>query len=134
MRLSAKHGVSIRGWFEACTIVALGAEDDLTRRDLIVEVWAAARRLEASDAYRSRPQRRFHVDLGDELAAALAAACQRHGVSMNAALAVTVMGTKEPAVIAYMAEVHTTTLLLARRLDRYRRSRKRLNPPLAVNT
>jgi hypothetical protein len=122
--LSRKYGVSFRAIFEAVTIVAFDDEGDPERRAGQLELWAVARRLEASPNFRAEPRRKIIARLDDALAAQLAAACKRFGVSQNAALGLVVMPWPEEdseAFRRHRAANMDRIVALARALDFGRR-------------
>jgi len=89
--LSQRYGVSFRGIFEAATTISIADETDPERRDMQLEIWQVAKRLEDSPEFRAGPRRKVIARLDDTLAAALAESCERFGVSQNAALGLIVM-------------------------------------------
>lgn len=89
--LSERYGVSFRGIFEAATTISIQDEADPVRRESQLEIWRVAVRLDQSPEFRRGPRRKIIARLDDDLAAALAASCCRHGVSQNAALGLVVM-------------------------------------------
>ena len=89
--LSERYGISFRGIFEAATTISIQDEFDPKRRDLQLEIWKIAARLERSPEFRQGPRRKVIARLDDALGEALAESCARHGVSQNAALGLIVM-------------------------------------------
>lgn len=92
LKLCREHGVSKQGLFEAATIIALEDELDPDHTEIQVAIWAMARRLEETGALWGGPERRrLAIMMDDCLFARLEDACQRFGVSRNAALGLVVM-------------------------------------------
>lgn len=84
--LCQKHNVTMRGIFEATTIICCRDLEDPLRREWTLLLWDAARALDESEELRRPPRRRVNAKLDDEVASMLAAACVKFGVSQNAAL------------------------------------------------
>lgn len=91
MRLCERHGLSIRALFEAATLVALEDEADPERHQSQVNMWSVVARLQASEAFRAVPRHKLVVAMDDDIFEAFHAACERFGVSQNAALGLVVM-------------------------------------------
>lgn len=85
------YGVTMRGVFEATTVVCMKDMEDPARRDDTIQLWEAARALEESSAFRQQPIRRVNAKFDDdELVKRFAATCRQFGVSQNAALGLAV--------------------------------------------
>jgi hypothetical protein len=92
LTLCARFGVSQQAVFEAATLIALEDELDPDHTDEQVAIWRIARRLEQSGAMWGGLERhRLAIRMDDDAAARLEDACQRFGVSKNAALGLVVM-------------------------------------------
>lgn len=129
MRLCERHGVTIRAFFEATTLVALEDEADPERHDAQVAMWGVARLLEASEAFRAAPRHKQVVTMDQDVFVRFQGACRRFGVSQNAALGLVVMPwpEKTPAeCIEYRRNNLHRIVERARRLDFLRRHGSRL--------
>jgi len=118
--LSQRYGVTYRGIFEAAATISFRDENDPERRDMQLEIWKVAERLQASPAFRAEPRRKIIARICDHLADQLAEACERHGVSRNAALGLVVMPWPEEDTETfhrYRAENLHRIIDLARELD-----------------
>jgi len=123
--LSQHFGVTFRGVFEAAASISFQDEFDPERREMQLEIWRVAKRLEESPQFRQGPRRKIIARLDDELAATLAASCERHRVSQNAALGLVVMPWPEEDTETfrlYRATNLERIIRLARDLDFRRRS------------
>ena len=131
-RLSAlcvRHGVSIRGLFEAAAAVAFDDEAYPERREAQLRIWEVIRLLEASAAYREGPRHRISVEMDAQLADRFQADCFRFGVSMNAAFAGVVMPWPEDSGDdwrTYRRQNIHRVIERARQLDFTRRARSPL--------
>lgn len=86
VELCRRHGLTMRGVFEATTLICIEDLLDPARREWTELLWEAARALDGSDAFRRPPRRRVNAKLDDDVAALLTATCECYGVSQNAAL------------------------------------------------
>lgn len=130
LRLCERYGVTIRGLFEAATLVSLEDEADPARRDGQLAIWDVARCLEASDAFRVAPRHKIVVTMDKDIFERLKAACRRFGVSQNAALALVVMPwptESPPECVEHRRQNISRIVDQARRLDFGRRG-GRLTP------
>lgn len=89
--LSQRYGVTFRGIFEAAATIAFADEADPERHEAQLEIWAVAKRLEASAEFRAEPRRKVIARLCDGIAEQLADACRRFDVSQNATLCLITM-------------------------------------------
>lgn len=125
LRLCGRYGVTIRGTFEAAAMISLEDEIDPERHDEQVAMWAVARRLEASEAFRAVPRHKLVIAMDDEVHLRLQDACRRFGVSQNAALGLVVVPWPEEspeACVDYRRANLQRIIERARRLDFLRRS------------
>lgn len=128
LRMCARYGVSIRAIFEAAAMISLEDESDPDRHDPQVAIWAVARRLEASEAFRAAPRHKIVVAMDDDLHRRLQEACARFGVSQNAALGLVVLPWPEESPkgsVEYRRGNLSRIVERARRLDFLRRSGNR---------
>lgn len=125
LRLCGRYGVSIRAIFESATIISLEDEHDPERHDPQVAMWDVARRLEASEAFRTAPRHKLVIRMDDHVFADFQTTCQRFGVSQNAALALVVMPWPEESpedCLRYRRENLSRIVEQARLLDFVRRA------------
>lgn len=126
--LCRSHGVTQQGLFEAATIIALEDELDPDHTEVQVAIWRMARRLEESGAlWGGKDRHRLAIMMDDCLFARLEDACQRFGVSRNAALGLVVMPPPEEDVEVaerYRVENLHRIIERARALDFERRLRR----------
>lgn len=127
LKLCRTCGVSKQAIFEAATQIALEDERDPERTDVQVAIWGIARRLENDGAlWGGKNRRRLSIAMEDDLFARLEAACDRFGVSRNAALGLVVMPPPEEdweVARRYRDENLHRIVERARRIDFERRLR-----------
>lgn len=126
VRLCTRYGVTIRGVFEAATLISLEDEVDPVRHDGQVSIWEVAARLERSPEYRQARRHRITTAMDDDVLARLRHSCDRFGVSQNAALALVVLPWPEDcseAGVAYRRENLQRIIERARQLDFSHRTR-----------
>lgn len=125
LTLSERYGVSFRAIFEAAATISFLDEFDPERRPTQLKLWTVAGRLEKSPEFRHGPRRKIIARMDDNLAAQLADACRRHGVSQNGALGLVVMPWPEADTDTfrhYRAGNLNRIVSLARKLDFQRRA------------
>lgn len=108
--LCLRHGITIRGLFEAATMISLEDELDPDRSEMQVALWGVARLLERSEAYRTKERDRIVIYFRKSLADQLRESCERFGVSQNAALALVVLPWPEGAGTDIPQEYRRQTL------------------------
>lgn len=132
LRLCGRYGVSAQALFEAAVNISLEDELDPDRTDEQQAIWAIAARLEKSGAiWGGQERQKMAIRMDDCLFGRFSDACQRFGVSANAALALVVMPWPEEhyeVSVRYRTENLHRIIERARQIDFVRRNRRLTGP------